>query len=111
MYIVFFSNGILPGADAFHPERSTWEEVRDLPLSYFLVAPLLNFPFSPCVNAMLEGVFNLLSSWAAMFAGFLSDERRVDKPKPIPDASGRGRGCNFELRRFCYRTWSCGPPK
>jgi len=32
---------------------------------------------------MLEGVFNLLLSWAAMFAGFLSDDRK-DKPNLLP---------------------------
>jgi hypothetical protein len=32
---------------------------------------------------MLEGVFNLLLAWAAMFAGFLSDERTT-KPNLLP---------------------------
>lgn len=50
MYIVFFSNGILPGADATQLELRTWEEVRDLSLNFFLVAPLLNLPFSPVVH-------------------------------------------------------------
>jgi hypothetical protein len=35
------------------------------------------------VHPMLEGVFNLLLSWAALFAGFLSDERD-DKPNLLP---------------------------
>lgn len=76
MYVVFLSDGILPGANALELEVRTWEEVRDLSLNFFLVSPLLNLPFSPSVHPMLEGVFNLLLSWAAMFAGFLSDERR-----------------------------------
>lgn len=77
--IVFFSDGILPGANAVAFEQRTWEEVRDLSLNFFLVSPILNLPFSPVVHPMLEGVFNLLLSWAAMFAGFLSDDRK-DKP-------------------------------
>ncbi len=79
MYIVFLSDGILPGANALQLEQRTWEEVRDLSLNFFLVSPLLHLPFAPVVHPMLEGVFNLLLAWAGMFAGFLSDERK-DKP-------------------------------
>ena len=83
MYIVFFSDGILPGANALQLESRTWEEVLNLSLNFFLVSPLLNLPFSPSVHPMLEGVFNLLLSWAAMFAGFLSDDR-PRKPNLLP---------------------------
>lgn len=83
MYIVFFSDGILPGANALQLEQRTWEEVRDLSLNFFLVSPILNLPFSPTVHPILEGVFNLLLSWAALFAGFFSDERD-DKPNLLP---------------------------
>eukprot|EP00544_Gedaniella_sp_CCMP2646_P004307 CAMPEP_0202492340 /NCGR_PEP_ID=MMETSP1361-20130828/9092_1 /ASSEMBLY_ACC=CAM_ASM_000849 /TAXON_ID=210615 /ORGANISM="Staurosira complex sp., Strain CCMP2646" /LENGTH=565 /DNA_ID=CAMNT_0049122535 /DNA_START=267 /DNA_END=1964 /DNA_ORIENTATION=+ len=82
-YIVFLSNGILPGANALQLEQRTWEEVRDLSLNFFLVSPILNLPFSPTVHPILEGVFNLLLSWAALFAGFFSDERD-DKPNLLP---------------------------
>jgi SnoaL-like domain len=83
MYVVFISDGILPGANALQLETRTWEEVRDLSLNFFLVAPVLQLPFSPSVHPMLEGVFNVLLSWAAMFAGFLSDDRR-NKPNIFP---------------------------
>jgi len=83
MYVLFISDGILPGANALQLEQRTWEEVRDLSLNFFLVSPLLNLPFSPVVNPMLEGVFNWLLAWAAMFAGFLSDERK-NKPNLLP---------------------------
>jgi len=83
MYIVFFSNGILPGADALQLEQRTWEEVLNLSLNFFMVAPILNLPFSPVIHPGLEGIFNLLLSWAAMFAGFLSDERE-EKPNLLP---------------------------
>ena len=76
MYIVFLSDGILPGANALQLEQRTWEEVIDLSLNFFFVSPLLNLPFSPTVHPVLEAVFNLLLSWAALFAGFFSDERR-----------------------------------
>ena len=83
MGIVFFSDGILPGANALQLEQRTWEEVRDLSLNFFLVSPIAHLPFAPVVHPMLEGVFNLLLSWAAMFAGFLSDDRE-EKPNIFP---------------------------
>jgi ketosteroid isomerase-like protein len=83
MYIVFFSEGVLPGKNALQLEVRTWEEVRDLSLNFFLVAPVLKLPFSPVVHPMLEGVFNIVLSWAALFAGFLSDDRRT-KPNLLP---------------------------
>ena len=60
-------------------EQRTWEEVRDLSINLFLVLHALHLPFSPVVHSMLEGVFNFLPVWVAMFAGFLSDKRE-DKP-------------------------------
>jgi len=82
-YIVFFSDGIIPGANALQLEGRTWEEVRDLSLNFFLISPTLNLPFAPTtVHPILEGVFNLLLSWAALFSGFLSDERE-DKPNVL----------------------------
>lgn len=83
VYTVFFSDGILPGANALQLEQRTWEEVKDLSLNFFLVSPLLGLPFSPTVHPILEGVFNILLSWAALFAGFLSDERS-NKPNIFP---------------------------
>lgn len=83
MYVVFFSDGSLPGANALQLEGRTWEEVRDLSLNFFFVSPLLNLPIAAVVHPILEGVFNLLLAWAALFAGFLSDERR-DKPNLFP---------------------------
>lgn len=47
------------------------------------MSPLLNLPFSPVVHPGLEGIFNLLLSWAALFGGFLSDERE-DKKNIMP---------------------------
>jgi len=73
--IVFFSNGILPGPDATQLDPATWEEVLGLSLNFWLVAPLLNLPFSPVVHPGLEAIFNLLLAWAACFAGFLADGR------------------------------------
>ena len=82
MYVVFFSDWFY-GLPATSLEVRTWEEVRDLSLNFFLVSPILGLPFAPVVHPGLEGIFNLLLSWAAMFAGFLSDERKR-KPNLLP---------------------------
>jgi len=75
-WVVFFSNGILPGPDATQLDPATWQEVVDLSLNFFLVAPLLHLPFSPALHPGLEGVFNLLLAWAAAFSGFAADGRK-----------------------------------
>lgn len=82
MYVVFFSSWFF-GLPATSLEVRTWEEVRDLSLNFFLVSPILGLPFAPVIHPGLEGIFNLLLSWAAMFAGFLSDERKR-KPNLLP---------------------------
>eukprot|EP00536_Pseudo-nitzschia_multiseries_P000381 jgi/Psemu1/300016/fgenesh1_kg.5_\ len=82
MYVVFFSSWFF-GLPATSLEVRTWEEVRDLSLNFFLVSPILDLPFAPIVHPGLEGIFNLLLSWAAMFAGFLSDDRK-SKPNLFP---------------------------
>jgi hypothetical protein len=82
VYVVFFSNWFF-GLPAQSMELRTWEEVRDLSINFFLVSPILDLPFSPVVHPGLEGIFNLLLSWAALFAGFLSDDRKR-KPNLLP---------------------------
>ena len=82
IYVVFFSSWFY-GLPATSLEVRTWEEVRDLSLNFFLVSPILGLPFAPVVHPGLEGIFNLLLSWAAMFAGFLSDDRKR-KPNLFP---------------------------
>lgn len=81
-YVVFFSDWFF-GVPVQALESRTWEEVRDLSLNFFLVAPILGLPFAPVVHPGLEAIFNLLLSWAAMFAGFLTDDR-PQKPNPLP---------------------------
>lgn len=76
--IVFFSNGILPGPDATQFDPSTWKEVFDLSLNFWLISPLLSLPFAPVLHPGLEGIFNLLLAWAALFAGFLADGAQDD---------------------------------
>ena len=57
-------------------------QVRDLSLNFWLVAPVLNLPFSPTVHPMLEGIFNGLLAWAALFGGFAIDGLRKSSDAP-----------------------------
>jgi hypothetical protein len=80
LYVVFLSDGILPGANALALEQRTWEEVLGLSLNFGFVSPVLHFPFSPSVHPFLEAVFNGLLAYAGLFAGFLVED---DDPKKI----------------------------
>ncbi|KAL7431478.1 hypothetical protein ACHAXH_006126 [Discostella pseudostelligera] len=75
VYIVFFSNGILPGKDIFHADAKTWKEIQDLSFNFLFIAPITHMPTAAKVNPVLEGIFNGLLAWSFLFAGFLSDER------------------------------------
>jgi len=75
VYIVYFSNGILPGKDILHSDSKTWAEVQDLTFNFMFIAPATHLPTAAKLNPVLEGIFNGLLAWSFMFAGFLSDER------------------------------------
>lgn len=75
VYVVYFSNGILPGKDLLHADAKTWAEVRDLTNSFLLIAPAAHLPTMGKLNPVLEGLFNGVLAWAFLFSGFLSDER------------------------------------
>ncbi|KAL3769918.1 hypothetical protein ACHAW5_002693 [Stephanodiscus triporus] len=75
VYVVHFSNGILPGKDIFHADPRTWREIQDLSFNFMFVAPVTHVTASPKLNPVLEGIFNGLLAWSFLFAGFLSDER------------------------------------
>jgi hypothetical protein len=75
VYVVFFSKGILPGKDFIHTDPKTWIEVQNLGVNFMFIAPALKLPMAAKLHPMLEGVFNGLLAWSAMFWGFLSDDR------------------------------------
>ena len=60
MYIVFFSNGILPGANALAFETRTWEEVRDLSLNFLLVAHILDLSL---LKYLIHTVIRIMSTY------------------------------------------------
>jgi hypothetical protein len=53
-------------------------QVRDLSLNFWLVLPSVSPASSPVLHPVLEGVFNFLLVWAALFVGFAVD----GKPDP-----------------------------
>eukprot|EP00956_Cyclotella_meneghiniana_P012018 scaffold17017_cov93-Cyclotella_meneghiniana.AAC.1 len=75
VWVVFFTNGILPGKDIFHADPRAWNEIRALSLNVFYFSPILGMKLSPSVHPCLEAIFNTLIAWVFMFFGFLSDER------------------------------------
>lgn len=74
-WFVFLST-VAPGPNALSLDPATWQEVRDLSLNFWLIMPI-GFPdASPVLHPGLEGLFNFLLSWAALFSGFIVDGKR-----------------------------------
>lgn len=71
-----FLSDVAPGVNALQLDPATWTMVRDLSLNFWLVLPIFSPETAPIVHPILEGVFNLLLAWAALFAGFAVDGRR-----------------------------------
>lgn len=66
---------LLPGPNALRLDPATWLEVRDLSLNFWFIGPFF-FPTAfPIVHPVLEGLFNIVLAWSALFAGFLADGR------------------------------------
>ena len=80
VYVVYFSNNILPGNDLFHTSAKSWEEIQGLSFNFMFIAPALHLPSAAKLNPVLEGLFNGLLAWSFMFIGFLSDERSGTGP-------------------------------
>lgn len=47
--------------------------MRDLSLNFWLVMPIFTPDVAPVLHPCLEGLFNFLLAWAALFSGFLID--------------------------------------
>ena len=70
-----FLSDVAPGVNALQLDPGTWKEVKDLSLNFWLVLPILSYDSAPVVHPVLEGVFNLLLAYAALFVGFIVDGR------------------------------------
>ena len=71
-WFVFLST-VAPGPNALSLDPGTWAEVRDLSLNFWLLMPAIAPESSPVLHPCLEGLFNLLLAWAALFSGFMVD--------------------------------------
>jgi hypothetical protein len=76
-WFVFLSN-VAPGPNALSLDPGTWQEVRDLSLNFWLIMPLAAPDASPVLHPCLEGLFNFLLAWAALFSGFIVDGKREE---------------------------------
>lgn len=78
---LFFAEGqLLPGPGALQLDAATWVEVRDLSLNFWQIGPALAPGQFPVLHPGLEGIFNVVLAWSALFAGFLADGREPRKP-------------------------------
>lgn len=89
-WFVFLST-VAPGSNALSLDPATWAEVRDLSLNFWLVMPSLAPQSSPVLHPCLEGLFNLLLAWAALFSGFMVDGK-VAGESTQARKTGEGRG-------------------
>lgn len=74
-WFVFLST-VAPGPNALSLDPATWQEVKDLSLNFWLIMPIAAPDASPVLHPGLEGLFNFLLSWAALFSGFIVDGKR-----------------------------------
>eukprot|EP00633_Aureoumbra_lagunensis_P010083 CAMPEP_0197316158 /NCGR_PEP_ID=MMETSP0891-20130614/41349_1 /TAXON_ID=44058 ORGANISM="Aureoumbra lagunensis, Strain CCMP1510" /NCGR_SAMPLE_ID=MMETSP0891 /ASSEMBLY_ACC=CAM_ASM_000534 /LENGTH=414 /DNA_ID=CAMNT_0042805499 /DNA_START=96 /DNA_END=1340 /DNA_ORIENTATION=- len=73
---LFIAQGqFLPGPNALSLDPATWDEVFKLSLNFWFVGPLLVPSAFPSLNPVLEGVFNLVLVWSALFFCFAADGR------------------------------------
>jgi hypothetical protein len=71
-WFLFISN-VAPGPNALQLDPATWQEVKDLSLNFWLVLPIVSPSSAPFVHPGLEGIFNMVLAWSALFIGFVSD--------------------------------------
>ena len=89
--LFFAENMLLPGPSALQLDLDTWIEVRDLSLNFWFIGPLaMPSLFPSSVHPVLEGVFNLVLAWSALFACFAADGRTA---KTNEDSNGFLKTC------------------
>lgn len=76
-YFLFLSD-LTPGKNALALDPATWEEVKSLSLNFWFVLPSISAD-APVVHPVLEGVFNLVIAYSALFSGFLASERILQR--------------------------------
>ena len=85
---LFLAEGqLLPGPSALKLDGATWVEVRDLSLNFWEVGPCFAPASFPVVHPGLEGIFNVVLAWSALFFGFAADGRAPRDPF-LPTVAG-----------------------
>lgn len=69
-----------PGLSVLHITSETIQEILNLSLNFWLVLPILSFNDAPVINPALEGLFNIVVTWAILFWGFVIDGRNQRFP-------------------------------
>ncbi|KAJ1493375.1 hypothetical protein T484DRAFT_1929612 [Baffinella frigidus] len=111
MFIVFASDAPCgPGAtgDLCGISLPTMMEAINLSINFWFVTPLVFPTMAPELHPALEGLFNIVIAWGALFSGFLSDSR---KPAMLPFCIGTAFLTNvFLLPYLALRTpWPSTP--
>lgn len=68
-----FLSDVAPGPNALSLDPATWQEVKDLSLNFWLVLPIVSPDNAAFAHPGLEGIFNMVLAWSALFIGFVSD--------------------------------------
>ncbi|MBU7583347.1 MAG: hypothetical protein KAF91_10645 [Nostoc sp. TH1S01] len=64
-----------PGESLLHITSKTLEEIFNLSLNFWFVLPIIFPSEAPINNPTLEGLFNIVVTWAILFWGFVIDGR------------------------------------
>lgn len=66
---------LAPGASLLHITSQTLEEIISLSLNFWFVLPIISPSQAPVSNPAIEGLFNIVVTWAILFFGFIIDRR------------------------------------
>ncbi|MBH8563738.1 hypothetical protein I8748_16325 [Nostoc sp. CENA67] len=69
-----------PGLSLLHITSETLQEIWNLSLNFWLVLPIVSPNVAPVINPALEGLFNIVVTWAILFWGFVIDGRNQRFP-------------------------------
>lgn len=68
-----FLSDVAPGVNALQLDPNTWQEVKDLSINFWLILPIVAKDIAPVFHPIMEGLFNLVLAWSALFFGFAID--------------------------------------
>ncbi len=78
LYLLF--SDFPPGNSLLKISHETLKEVINLSLNFWFISPLFSPDSAPVLNPILEGIFNLVVTWALLFWCFYLDNRGQKYP-------------------------------